>query len=424
MMIKLIAFITGLYLTAYPVYSQYTNTDDRVTTDAVKSVKLHRSEWNLSYPVITLGSDEKLTLGFDLLGNNIETYYYTFEHCDKDWKVTGLTTTEFIDGFAENQIEDYSLSFNTKVNYVHYNLEFPNRNVQFRISGNYIIRIYPAGDPEHPVITRRFMVNENRVSVDAAPQRPKLTAYYNTHQQIDFTVKHPGMVITDPSRTIFATILQNGCWEISKSDLRPTFIRSDELVYNDLSGDNIFPGISEFRYFDIKSIRYQSEYIKSIGFNNGIYSVLLTNSENRSARPYFYWQDLNGKYYTAVQEGRDHETESDYLQVSFTLPSAFPVRDGNVYIWGELTGWSVSDRNKMIYNAADHAYECTLLLKQGWYNYLYAVSAGPGSGLDFEPFEGNHFETENDYLILIYFRDPMGRYDRLVGSRTVNSVNK
>ncbi|MDZ7737805.1 MAG: hypothetical protein U5K32_01795 [Bacteroidales bacterium] len=34
----------------------------------IKSVRLHREEWNLSYPVISLGSDEKLVLYFDLLG--------------------------------------------------------------------------------------------------------------------------------------------------------------------------------------------------------------------------------------------------------------------------------------------------------------------------------------------------------------------
>ena len=35
-----------------------------------------------------------------------------------------------------------------------------------------------------------------------------------------------------------------------------------------LSDKNIFKGGNEFRYFDIKSIRYQTEYVKGIDFVN------------------------------------------------------------------------------------------------------------------------------------------------------------
>ena len=36
-------------------------------------------------------------------------------------------------------------------------------------------------------------------------------------------------------------------------------------------------------------------------------------------------------------------------------------------------------------------------------------------------FEGDHYETENDYLILTYFRDPRDRYDRLTGVTVANT---
>ena len=39
-------------------------------------------------------------------------------------------------------------------------------------------------------------------------------------------------------------------------------------------------------------------------------------------------------------------------------------------------------------------------------------------------FEGSHYETENDYLILTYFRDPAHRYDRLTGAAVVNTMGK
>jgi hypothetical protein len=396
--------------------------EDRVYRDDIKSVKIYRPEWNLSYPLITLNSNETLLLQFDLLGSDIETYYYTFIHCDKDWNESEIYPVDYLDGFSENQVDEYEMSFNTTVNYIHYSLSFPNNDIKFKYSGNYIVKVYPIGDPEKAVFTKRFMVSENSASIKAIPQRPKIASEYNTGQQIDFEVDYSGLRITDPYRSSFASILQNGRWDISSTNMKPDFLRDNSLVFNGLSEKNIFKGASEFRYFDIKSLRYHSEYIKAIEHEIGNYHVYLMHSEDRSARQYFYNQDFNGKYYTAIQEGRDHEVEADYVYVYFTLPSRFPVKNGDVYILGALSDWDMNELNRMRYNSNTNSYEATMLLKQGWYNYVYAVKNNDGMINKESTFENNHFETENDYLILIYLREPMERYDRLIGSKVTNTL--
>ncbi|TFH39196.1 MAG: DUF5103 domain-containing protein, partial [Bacteroidia bacterium] len=303
-----------------------------------------------------------------------------------------------------------------------YKVAFPNNNIQFVYSGNYVIKVYPMGDPENPALIKRFMISEKSVLIKPEPQRSKLTIGYDTHQQVDFTVDHPGFNIIDPNRSVFATILQNGRWDNARVNLKPDFIRTGQIAFNDISGKCNFPGGNEFRYFDIKSLRYQTEYVRSIEYFEGRYHVYLIPSLNRGSSEYFYWQDFNGKYYVALQEGRDPEIESDYVFVYFTLPASFPVRDGNVYVYGALTDWSISDANRMYYNSDEHRYELTLLLKQGWYNYLYVVADDKGIIVPDQEFESDHFETENDYIILIYYRNPSGRYDRLVGSRSFNTL--
>ncbi|MCA1756748.1 MAG: DUF5103 domain-containing protein [Bacteroidales bacterium] len=394
---------------------------EEFSRDDIKSIKLHRTEWNLSYPIITLSSGDKLVLRFDQLGDRIETWQYSFIHCDSEWNESGLFATDYLDGFTENNIEDYRASFNTTVSYIHYQVSFPNRDISFKISGNYMIIVYPAGEPDNIALARRFMVSESSVDIDATPQRSKLTSGYDTHQQIDFTVNHRGLRLTDPNRTITATIMQNGRYDNARHNLRPDFQGDMQLRFNDLSGESLFPGGSEFRYFDIRSIRYQSEFIRSIEFFDGLYHVYLQPSEDRRGREYFYWQDFNGKYYTAIQEGRDHDTEADYLWVYFTFPSRFPLQEGDLYVIGALTGWRYDDINRMYYNMESHQYELSLLLKQGWYNYLYAVADMEGNPVPGAGFEGDHYETENDYLILIYYRDPSQRHERLLGHRVVNS---
>lgn len=413
--------IITIFLFLPPVLAAQTEPGN-IPEGVIKSVKLHQAEWNLSYPVISQGSDQKLILHFDLLGQDIETYYYSFIHCDKDWNPSGLNESEFITGFFENQLDEYDMSFNTTVNYIHYSLIFPNQDISFKISGNYIIKVYPFGEPGNPVVEERFMVSENRASVSTELQRSKLSSHYVTGQQVDFSVDLSSLNIRGAYNTVFTTVLQNGRWDNARSNLKPDFTGNYTLEYNGLSDKNIFPGGSEYRYFDIKSLRYQSEYIREIENIYGTYHVRLKESENRAAREYFYRQDFNGKYYIAHQEGINPHTDADYVWVYFTLPSLFPV-DGDVYIFGELTGYRMDESSRMVYNNKTHSYERSLLLKQGWYNYMYASPAEGESLSVFTEFEGNHYETENDYLVLVYYRDPNSRYDRLIGHTIANTLN-
>jgi hypothetical protein len=414
-------------LPATLVFSQ--NSDPQVYSNQVfdqriKTVQLYKEGWNLSYPIIRLDSDEKLVLHFDLLGDNSETYDYTFIHCDKDWKKSDVFPNDYLDGFPENRIEDFKPSFNTTVNYFHYKLVFPNERINLKLSGNYILSVYPIGDPDKPILNQRFIITEDKVEIDVTTHRPQMTSDNNASQQVDFTVNIAGNDIIDPYSNVYAFILQNGRWNNSKKNLKPDFFGNNELKYNALSEKNIFTGGNEFRYFDIKSIRYQSEFVKRIDYMAPNYHVYLFPSESREYKPYFYWQDFNGKYYIAVQEGRDPETDADYISVYFTLISKYMLAGGKMYVTGSLTNWSLSDDNQMIFNPEQEQYECTLLLKQGWYNYEYVFLKDGDSEVTSARFEGSHYETENDYMILIYYRNPRDRYDRVIGTKITNTLNR
>ena len=404
--------------------SQQDKFEDKIFDSRLKTVQLYKSGWNLSYPIINSGSNDKLELHFDLLDDQPETYYYSFIHCDKNWRESGIFPGDYLDGFPEDQIEDYRPSFNTKINYYHYKLEFPNERINLRLSGNYIIKVYLQGEPEKPVLTKRFMITEDIAVIRPDVHRPQLTEYYNTGQQVDFTVSYSRLTVNDPYRDISAFILQNGKWFDAKSDLRPDFVGSNEVRYNSLSTKNIFQGGNEYRYFDLKSIRYQSEYIRKIDFINSSYHAYLLPSENREFKPYFFWQDFNGKYYVAVQEGRNMDTEADYIYVYFTVPSTYEVRGGKFYISGALSNWTFNNENMMTYDPAKAQYQGTMLLKQGWYNYEYIFLKDPSPSFEPSVLEGNHYETENDYLILIYYKNPRDRYDRLVGTKLTSSTNR
>jgi len=397
---------------------------DNIFDTRIKTVQLYREGWNLSYPLLSLNSSEKLVLHFDLLDNQAETYYYTFIHCTKDWEKSDIFFNDYLEGFPDNEVEDYKPSFNTTVDYIHYRLSFPNERIKITLSGNYILLVYPYGNPDRPALTRRFIITEDAAKIDLSVHRPMMTSDNNTGQQVDFTVNFAGLNLIDPNRNVYSFLLQNGRWNNAKKNLLPDFYSTNELKYSSLSDKNTFNGGNEFRYFDIKSIRYLSEFINRIDFRPPNYHVLLKPSDNREFKPYFYTRDLNGRYYIAFQEGRDPGTDADYVYVYFTLPSKYELAGGKMYVSGGLTDWSFNQNNLMTYNPEQQQYECTILLKQGWYNYEYVFLKDSDQDGIASNFEGSHYETENDYLAIVYYRNPRDRYDRVIGTAITNTLNR
>lgn len=418
-----ILFLFYLFL---PVSGQETGDiySNMIYDPRIKTVQCYKEGWNLSYPVIDINGDEKLVFQFDLLGDRDETFSYTFVHCDKDWKKSDIFVNDYLEGFNDNPIEEVKASFNTTVNYFHYSISFPNDRVQLRLSGNYVITIFKPEDPENPVIVHRFMIKENRVKTDMTVHRPVLPDDRDKGQQIDFTVDLTGTGTIDPYRNIYCTLLQNGRWDNARTNLKPDIYGGNELKFNSLSDKNVFTGGNEYRDFDIKSIKYIYQNVRRIDFLPPQYHVFLTPSESREFKPYFYWQDFNGKYFIASQEGRDPATDADYVNVYFTLQSGEMAAGGDVYVSGALSNWKFGKENRMLYNSDKRQYECTMLLKQGWYNYEY-VFLRDGLSTDVaSKYEGSHYETENDYTAIVYYRNPRERYDRILGTGTMNTLNR
>jgi hypothetical protein len=243
----------------------------------------------------------------------------------------------------------------------------------------------------------------------------------DTHQQPEIVLSTGSLPVTDPYRQVTLTMMQNGRADRTRAGLIPDFVANGRLEYNTLSDKTLMPGGNEFRYFDIKTIRQTRQNVRAIEFVNGLYHAFLLPSDNREFKPYFFNEDFNGKFVVAMEESREPEREADYVWVWFTLPSYSEIRGGSVYVTGDFSGWHCTDDNRMTWNALKGCYEASMLLKQGWYNYEYVFIPSGSTAPEGYPFEGSHWETENDYLIITYFRDPATRYDRLTGITLANT---
>jgi len=395
-----------------------------VADSLIKTVQFNITGTRLSYPVLNLYDDKALTLSFDLLSPKARDYAYTLVHCNEDWKPSALTQFEYLEGFFENPVENYEYSVNTVIQYVHYQLAIPNDDIQFTKSGNYALIMYDEEYPEKIVLTQRFMVYEDLVGLEVSRKRPVKMDYFNSGQEIDIDVIPSGYNISDPYRDLKLVVMQNYGWLEVKKFTTPRFINESRISY-DYDDKNIFPGHKEFRRFDIRSLRYNRIGVKQIEFLQPNYMVDLHTDKPRTYKPYLYNEDFNGRYYIEVQEYDQDHLRSDYAQVRFNLDVQQPYLDGDVYIYGGLTNWTISPPHKMEYNWDKQHYEKVLLLKQGYYNYMYIYNEnreGQKPSLDY--LEGASYETENDYLIFVYHTDMAERYDRLVGFRIFNTLEK
>jgi hypothetical protein len=390
------------------------------TSQDIKTVYFDKNGSKLSYPLLSLGGSEVITIHFDVLSTGQETLYYKLIHCDRNWNTSDIFFTDYADGFEENPMRNSEASFNTLIPYSHYSLSLPNDDIKFKISGNYLLKIYKSGEEDNPLLCRRICIHEDSAPIDIRFRKP-VGRDSETSQESEIKISVGNLGATDLYRQLTLTILQNGRWDISKLNLAPDFVGEGTIEYNTLSGNTLFAGGNEFRDFDIKTIRQKTQFVRDIAFIENKYHVFLIPSESRQSKGYFFIRDLDGKYVVAFEGDEEPDLDADYVYVYFTLPTYKEIKNGSIYVSGALTNWEYSFDNRMIYNASKGCYEATLLLKQGWYNYEFDFLSDGKSSPDNTMFEGSHYETENDYILLVYFHDPRLRYDRLVEASIVNT---
>lgn len=399
---------------------------DFIYEPQVKSVQFFRGNDPLAYPFLYLGDPTPITLSFDELIPPTAApsdLWITVTNCNEYWEPTNMLAIEFLEGFTTDRIFDYIRSENTKVPYIHYQYSFPSQNLQFKRSGNYLLKVFRAGNEDDLLITRRFTVADNKVGIKPLIGKSFAVSERNRLQRVDFTLNLNNIPVQDPRQDLEVVMLQNGRWDNAIFGLQPTFTQEKVLEYQ-VEAQNQFDGGDEFRRLDIRTYRFYTEMIKNIENRDSIYYVDLYEDESRANKSYFSNRDQNGKYFVEVQEWQQGTYMADYGIVSFKLHAVEPITDGDIYVIGGMDTYACSPEFKMDYNPAKYRYEAEILLKQGYYNYKYAVLPHNQNLLDESRFEGSHFETENDYTILVYFRNPMLRSPELVGFAHFNYYNR
>ncbi len=320
-------------------------------------------------------------------------------------------------------IVDYDFSFNTVNNYTNYKLEFPNDRINLIRSGNYIIQVYANGDPKDLILTSRFMVVEPMVNIGVDIHPSNVVSDREYKQEVDIEVNLGSIQTMNPYRDIELVVMQNLRRDNSIQGVKPNFIKNEQLTYN-YQGELDFDGGNEYRFFDGKSLRYRSEEVEEIRLEDDGYHIYLAPDWGKAFKQYTFENDINGKLLVKNDDMIDPHLESDYVTVHFSFPVDAMLGNGEMYVMGQLSNWELKKSHRMTYNPDNLSYELALQLKQGYYNYTYLWKYPKQAQGSSDLTDGNHSETENDYLILVYFKDQSYFSDRLIGVERANSLGR
>ncbi len=397
----------------------FAQTHTRVFNEQIRTLRVERRVLLLENGAIN-GSDPENTLhiSFDEMSHEVHFYTYTVQMLNCD-----LLNSEYLQGFTTKDIADYEHSLNTSRIYTHYWFNFPNEDMQLTKSGQYVLTIYEDGNPDNRVAEVEFCVMEPLVKIDARTRNNTDIELSGRYQQVDIDVNTTALNIRDPHE-VRLVVAQNNRIDNAVSLLQPTYVEPDRLRYINNTA-LIFEGGNEYHHFDAFSRFYAGYGIDRVYYELGDYHVLLFPNEITKGQ-YIHEYDSDGRFVVNAERTGDPDTEAEYMWVHWTLPAEQPWFDGSLYIGGDLFGNELNLRNRMQYDAEAKCYWLTALVKQGGYDYQYwfvpkqpTANANAQKTTTTQRVDGSYWQTENQYVVYVYWRPFGARYDRLVGVQFV-----
>lgn len=400
--------------------------ENRILTDDIRSLRTTAYDDPLLPPIVEQRKPWQILIDFDQLSHDYHRYIYHIDLCNADWtKNEEVFESDYLSGLNDQPIEDFEKSFNTTQIYTHYALTLPSDQTRLLLAGNYRVSIYDEDNDEQPVATAEFCIADPRLNITATLTGNTDTDINGAHQQLGFAMSYGGITIADPTRELHTVVVQNRRQDMRIVNPRPTYLKSNALEYVH-HRDLIFPAGNEYRKFEILDIQKPGMNIDHIRWYEPYHYATLF--EDTPMCNYVYDEDQNGASWIRNEDDEDNATTCEYLWVNFTLKA--PRQPHPVYVCGSWTNSTYDPECLMTYNEQEGCYEASIYLKQGYYNYQYRTLTGKtvtderGNTIPqgtTQALDGNFYETDNEYIILVYHRPPTARTDKLVGYKVVRS---
>lgn len=379
----------------------------------IKSVHFEKSGQS-QIPIFKKNTN--ITFRFDDLMASNTDYYYTISYHNYDWSPSDLVKTEYLSGMDDVRIKNMQNSFGTLQAYTHYAVSLPNADTKLSLSGNYMIHILDQDRNE--IFSRKFIVYEEQINIGVEIARPRNPKTSISKQNVYFSFDYGDVNYNNPRQNFKIAIFQNGRFDNVINNIKPQYVMGTQFRYRYEEETQFWAG-NEYWYYENSRLTQVNNMVRNVTSDTGLYNSFLYTFEPRNY--YTFFEDLNGAFIPNNRDRTNHQIESDYAWVYFSLKIEEKT-DEPIYIVGQFNNHEISDDYLLEYNSSTGLYEIALLLKQGFVNYRFVTAKGQKIN-DENSIDGNFYETENLYQVLLYYRGNNDRHDAAIGYGDAESIN-
>jgi len=377
--------------------------------DSIHSIRLLRTGSPEDPPVINLESNDKLVLSFDQISASSSQFLIRIRHYSSDWESSPIPPDYYIDGFFETYLSSGTRSFSTRPSYWHYEYEIPNPQLRFKVSGNYLLTVYNA-DTREELFSLPFFVTENAGNQDTDikflfAQRENM----RQQDQLFTSFAYPEFVEL-PRFDLSVVFVQNRFWGRARS-ARIYEAAGQGFIDFYLPRDRAFLGDYEFNILELLSFNADEPQILEIQPEIIPPNIILRRDIQRLEPP--------SRLTPRTRFGSPVDDRgSKYGNVHFRLETPERVLSyQKMYVVGDFNQWTIRERNRMEYDASEQLWKGSAIIKEGTYTYKYVILSG--NRIDDLTLDQKFSFANQEYISLVYFRDPARNFDRLLN---VNQV--
>ncbi|WP_022835568.1 type IX secretion system plug protein [Salisaeta longa] len=379
------------------------------TSPAVRTVQLYRGTDERALPHLTLGSDQSLTLAFDLMEARGRPLSVQFIHTDRQGR-PDLSPVQYMDGFTRDNILSYDAALGTRVPYVHYTYRFPNDDIQFRVSGRYLVRVTAQGEPDRVLLERPFYVSDGTALLQLSMDEVVMTGQSSNAMRPVVQLTPPGDIRGD-AFGFTVCVVRQGNAPMRRCMERPRLSLQDGLRFV-LDRAEAFPPAPPQYRLDLGRLQIGAS-IERIDRTVTPFQVQLepdiADFSGSLPAPLLGGQIVVGGVVDALATPA---RRAEYVRTTFRFvpPNRQPLRR-SVYLQGSFTEGRPPTDFRLAWDAKQARYEGNVLLKQGLYAYAYRS--------DDRALMARTLSGRALYTAYAYYRDPRLGTDRLLALQTI-----
>lgn len=381
-------------------------------SQSVRTIQLYPAQDERSLPVTTLNEGPPLTLEFDLMADEGRSLTVRFIHYDRNWR-RDLSPNQALESYTDDALVEYQSSRGTQVDYTHYTYQFPNDDIQFRVSGNYVLQVTERGLRDSVLFEQPFFVTEGEGTLETGAERIPIPGQQQPSVR-------PLARFTPPQRLqgnpfgYSACFLRNGRFDDLRCEGRPLLSSQPRLQF-EVDRRRAFAPIPSDYALDLGNLRV-SPQIERTDRTVSPYRVLLEPDYARFSGGTID-AFLNGQIVVreAVEGRLDPALTAEYVRTTFAYvpPDEQPL-PGGLTVAGSFSGMNPARGTAMDWRSGRGRYEGEVLLKQGRYQYFYE----PGTpALKEELRRMQSIRRQSTYTTFLYYEDLSEGTDRLLQVR-------